>query len=488
MVVAQATEEEKWWRDNPSPEFTPEAGTLTLWNYPVAGTELAAGHKAAIDRFLVIDLLALGSKRESETVLKIRGHASPTGEKLANLDLSLLRAQAVRTYLSSLGFKGMLLSNVGAREPVDPDDVSGLGLARDRRVEILKVHLTKASDSGPLLEDEGQTTPSPQLVAAVQGDMQFYKFGPKSLMKSPLMIDFSAAGYIKVVSKNPDHGGSVTAGVAIKAGQVSGKVEAEVFEGLAGKFSIEPPKDDGRMPAIKVGAQLKGVFGKPEVGLQRPPKFVYVKFTSKDVVILGEEGESRLAFKGDVTFDIGPGPAMVQRLASLEASLGGTTAAAGFTSAELQAAGIGASGGTAGALAAVGGAIAVAALINGGIIYAVIDAKEESEAFTALLARRDGKATRVAWAILGADYEKNYLDRETQWTRALSSAAMLDAFRQGRRDVEAFLKVEDVQVAKIAAWKAKYAADGTTDGALIRQRVYEDVGGQEKSPDAGASL
>jgi hypothetical protein len=40
---------------------------------------------------------------------------------------------------------------------------------------------------------------------------------------------------------------------------------------------------------------------------------------------------------------------------------------------------------------------------------------------------------RVALAILGADYEKNYHDWENQWTRVVASTAVLDAFQHSQQ-------------------------------------------------------
>jgi len=492
MAAAQLSDDEKWWREHPAPESTVSGETLTLWNYPVARADLAAQHKAAIDRFLEIERLA---PPPLDVVLNIRGHASPTGETAINSDLSLTRAQNVRTYLQSIGAqKGKLtLSSAGATEPVDGDR-SGLALARDRRVVVIKFHPTpppKPSDGGPFIDDPPAPPTGPRPDSVIKGVQGEYKMelGPVPIAKSPFLIDVSLSGTFKVVTQNPGKGGAIE-GLELKNGKFSGKVEKQLFEGVIGKFAIEPPKEGSAAPTFKAGAQFKGVIGQPEVGVQKPPKFVYIKFTIADTTLWEDphDHNTKVSFKGDVKFDVGPGAEMVKRLADLEASLGGTTAAEGFTAAELEAAGIGGAGGLAGATVAIGGALAVVVVINGGIIYLVQNAKDEADTYTALLAQRDGKAARVAWAILGDDAQKSYVDRESQWARGAASARMLDAFRQGRRDVEAFLKVADTRDAKIAAWKAKYAADGTTDPALVRQRVYEDLGGLDKSPAAGAPL
>jgi hypothetical protein len=253
---------------------------------------------------------------------------------------------------------------------------------------------------------------------------------------------------------------------------------------------VEPPKGDASGAVVKGGLQFSGVMGKPEVGVQPGLKFTYIKFTLAEVIIYEEPGnpKSRVTFAGDLQFDVGPGPSALERLKDLEVALGGSAGAEGFTAAELSAAGIG-GGGVVGALAAVGGAIAVVVAINGGVIYAVQEAKDEADRYTALLARRDGMAARVAWAIIGDSAEQSYLERERQWTAGVSSAAMLDAFREGRKEAERVLGGDETkQAATAAAWKTRYDPDDTKDFAAIRQRVYLAVGGVERDASAGERL
>lgn len=492
MATLVLTDEEKWWREHPAPESTVSGNTLTLWNYPVARTELAAEHKTAIDSFL--ELERLYSPNPLDVFLNVRGHASPTGENFSNSDLSLSRAQAVRAYLLSLGAQKnqLLLDSAGANEPLNGDR-SGFALAQDRRVVIVKFHPTaptkKDTEKPPLLGDEPKPAPAPSdpMIKGVAGEYPM-TLGPVPLLKSPVLVDGSLIGTFKFSAQNPK--GAVSPTLVLKDGKFSAKAEVEIVKNLAGKFSIEPPKEGQSVPSIKVSGQFKGAPGKPEIGFQKPPKFAFIKFTIASTTLAADPHDpgSKIEFKGDIKFDIGPGAAMVQRLAQLEASLGGTAGAEGFTLAELEAAGIGGSGGLLGATAAIGGVIAVVVAINGGVIYAVQDAKDEADTYCALLARRDGKSARVAWEILGADKEQNYLERENQWVSAVASPRMLDAFRQGRREAESLLKVAEKRDATVAAWKAKYAADGTTDFSVIRKRVVEDVGGLDKNPEAGASL
>lgn len=490
MALALLTEEERWWRAHPNPETNVSGDTLTLWNYPVARSELANPHRAAVDNFLQIEGLA-----EPMTVeLKVRGHASPTGENTANRNLALARAQAVEKYLQSLGAqsKNIHATSAGSSEPLDGDR-SGFGLARDRRVVIVKLTPPPPKNEGGALLPDDLPPQSPGPPPIIKGVKVEGSFGtrPVIIAHSQVVIAVSLSGTFKASAQDP--GGGVILGAALKNGKFSGKVEGELIAGVAGKFTIKPPSAAGP-PTIEAGAKFEGVIGTPEVGVQNPPKeapvcFGYIKFTIGEVPLLADPRDptSKITFKGEVKFDVGPGPGMIKNLAELEVWLGGTAAAEGFTAAELTAAGIG-GGGIVGATAAVGGAIAIFVVINGVVIYAVHQAKVEADAYCAILARRDGKAARVAWAIVGDAGAKHFLDRETQWTRAVASVQMLEAFRQGRKDVEQFLRETETRDTKVAAWRAKYDAAGTMNSAHIRQRVYEDVGGIERDPAAGASL
>ena len=496
MGILLLTEEATWWRAHPRPEATVAGDTLTLWNYAVGRTALAAEHRAALDHFLLIENLM--APQPMTVVLSVRGHASPTGENARNADLALGRAHAVRDHLVVFGAPRdkITVTAAGASEPLDGDR-SGFALARDRRVVVIKFTPPppKVFDGGPLLDDEPPPpapTPAPSdlPVRGAQVEGVAGKLGPVPIAVTPFLIDVTLSGTFKGIAADPTGSGAVGGVTVGPKGQImAGKLEAEIVAGIAAKFSIEVPKGGSAVPTVKAGAQFKGVTGEPEIGVRPPPKFVYVKFTIVETVI----HESRdippvkITFKGEVQFDIGPGAELVRRLAGLEAALGGTAAAEGFTAAELTAAGIG-GGGTATALAAVGGAIGVAVLINGGIILAVTNAKEEADRYTALLARRDGQAARVAWAIIGEAAATSYLNREQQWVTAVASARMLDAFRLGRRDAEALLRVEATRAATITAWTATHAADGTQDFATIRERIYQHVGGIARSADAGGRL
>lgn len=495
MALALLTEEETWWRQHPSPEFDLAGSTLTLWNYPVNKVDLEPGHKQAIDRFLSIERLREGAPLEVE--LSIRGHASPTGERWNNSELAVRRAQAVRSYLMELGAQRTLvtLSSAGANEPVNGDQ-SGQALARNRRVVITKFTPTPKPtpvDVGPILPGEPPAADPPfDPVKGVQFEVS-KDFGPFLLVSSPLVIDLVLSGTFKFSSKNQNDG--VVIGSQLKKGKFSGKFEKELFDGVAAKFQIGPPKAGSGIPDIQAGTQFADVMGKPTVGFQTPdpkrlpPRFAFVKFEPLDELVLWKRAQdpgTKITFKGEIKFQIGLGEALIRKLAELEARLGGTAAAQGFTAAELSAAGIG--GGLATTLAAVGGAIAVAVLVNGAVIAAVQHAKDEADQYTALLARRDGRAARIAWAILGSAFEPQFLDRLEQWQRATSSTLMVEAFTAGRRDVEAFLTEEAARDAKVAAWKSRYAADGSQDGAVIRDRAYQDLGGLDKDPNAGSTL
>lgn len=84
--------EQDWARQHPVPESTEEGMLLSLWNYPVAKSDLAPKHRAALDWFLSVELLGSGSTGRSKTEIYLTGHASDTGDDAANEMLSRQRA------------------------------------------------------------------------------------------------------------------------------------------------------------------------------------------------------------------------------------------------------------------------------------------------------------------------------------------------------------------------------------------------------------
>ena len=137
MATALQTEQ-VWAAQHPVPESTVQDMLLSLWNYPVAKSDLAPEHRAALDQFLGAALLG-GSARPSKTEVYLTGHASGTGDDDANMTLSERRAKNVARYLLSRGVpqQQMRIDWVGASDPVD-SGTSGLAAARNRRVDVLK--------------------------------------------------------------------------------------------------------------------------------------------------------------------------------------------------------------------------------------------------------------------------------------------------------------------------------------------------------------
>ena len=57
---------------------------------------------------------------------------------------------------------------------------------------------------------------------------------------------------------------------------------------------------------------------------------------------------------------------------------------------------------------------------------------------------------------------------------------IVGAFDDGRRWLEARFGKPDERSAKGKAWKARFASDGTQDFTLIRERVFQAIGGYNK--------
>ncbi|GAA4329504.1 OmpA family protein [Mucilaginibacter gynuensis] len=84
--------------------------------------------------------LATSLKNNPQTNISVIGHTDDTGSDSHNMDLSVRRAQAVKSYITSNGVEGSRLSTVGKGEgePIG-DNKTVEGRAQNRRVEIVIV-------------------------------------------------------------------------------------------------------------------------------------------------------------------------------------------------------------------------------------------------------------------------------------------------------------------------------------------------------------
>lgn len=85
----------------------------------------------------VLDEMAAAIARFTDTEIQIVGHTDNSGSRMANIALSLSRANAVRDYLVGKGISGGRIMALGAGpdKPVTSND-SAEGRARNRRIEF----------------------------------------------------------------------------------------------------------------------------------------------------------------------------------------------------------------------------------------------------------------------------------------------------------------------------------------------------------------
>ncbi|QIM19947.1 hypothetical protein G7075_00385 [Phycicoccus sp. HDW14] len=304
-------EERAWWREHPDPQVTRTADRLTLWNYPVAGTELAPAHAAALQSFLAVLALAPAL---TATSIEIVGHASVTGE--GNDGIARQRAEKIAAHLRRLGFVKMDVSTAGAAQPADPG-TSGQALARNRRVEVTLY--TPAVEPEPRLPIEPwKPTPTGGDPPSNGGVGGFFEVPVEIQLddvddgKVHATLTLVAKLKVKVTrgeAKNAE-------GIVLKGGKLSAKFEAELVGHLKGKLGFDPG-GDGKAPSAK--ATVAGqVFGfTVEAGFQTKPQFFTVTVSLGKVKVEPIELEGLtfdLELEGQVRIDIGPSPRLMARL------------------------------------------------------------------------------------------------------------------------------------------------------------------------------
>lgn len=89
----------------------------------------------------ILDEMSLAIKQVGEPRLQLVGHTDSSGDRLANIGLSLARANAVRDYLVAKGISAKSLSALGAGpdNPVTTNDTAE-GRAKNRRIEFRLVN------------------------------------------------------------------------------------------------------------------------------------------------------------------------------------------------------------------------------------------------------------------------------------------------------------------------------------------------------------
>lgn len=458
MPTALQTEQD-WAAQHPVPESTVQDMLLSLWNYPIAKSDLTPEHRAALNEFLGAALLG-GSARPSRTEVYLTGHATDTGDDAANVALSKQRAQNVARYLLSRGvpMDQMRVDWVGASDPVDRGS-SGLAAARNRRVDVLKFTPSEPEpETKPPIDIIGQPQPPPP-----PGSVPAFKLPAPQMSKvtieDTITVDFPRratpwyviSGKIDVTVKltSSDDGDGFAAGIKTSpTGKVGIKADGEIGKHVKGKFSVDVDPDK-RTASVKLGAELSDKPFKPEIGIQAKPDFFYVTVTLGDAPIAEFEAgglrfSGTMAFKGTLNF--GPGPAAI----------------------------------------AVASPIIVALLILGLTVYGIEAAENEQTRYAGLLAAREGIAARIAWELAGTSAQTAYDTRRIEWRKA--NTDMEAQFIAGADEINRVLRGDtpadrkpppEARTAWDAEWKKKYASDNTTDFQTLFGRVFDNVGDHE---------
>ena len=429
-------EERAWWREHPDPQVTRTADRLVLWNYPVAGTDLAPAHAGALREF--VQVLALAPALTSTSV-EIVGHASVTGE--GNDGIARQRSEKVAAHLRQLGFVKLGVSTASDSQPADAG-TSGQALARNRRVEVTLYHAS--------VEPEPRLPVEPWLPTPTGGEPP-KEGGVGGFFEVPVEITLddiddgkvhatlTAIGKLKVKvtrgeAKNAE-------GIVLKGGKLSAKFEAELVGHLKGKLGFDPG-GDGKPPSAKATIAGKA-FGFPvESGFQTKPQFFTVTVTLGKVAVDPIELDGltfELTLEAQVRIDIGPSPRLMLRLGIAAGAPG---------------------------IVAVGTVVGTVVVIAG-CAYLVAEAKREGLQRALDVAERDGAAARVVYEAFGATKEAGvkFAARRLEWSRATTSEAdVRAAFESGQSAVGTWLDGLGVGRAdKVAAWATAYTAQANTE-------------------------
>ena len=446
MATPLGTEQD-WAREHPVAESTEEDMLLSLWNYPVAKSDLMPKHRAALDRFLGAALIG-GRAHPSKTEIYLTGHASDTGDTTVNETLSRQRAEKVAGYLLSRGAiqQQMRIDWVGANDPVDPGK-SGLAAARNRSVDVLKFTPSEPEPRPPV--DVIEPAPPPP------GRAPTFKLPPPQMstvtIEDTVTVDFPRlatpwyiiSGKIDIILKlkTTDDGDGFAAGIKTSStGKFGIKADGEIAKHVKSKFSVDVDPEK-RSANVKLGAELSDQPFKPEIGIQAKADFFYLTLLLAEMEIAEFEAgglhfSGTMSMKGTVNF--APGPAALL----------------------------------------VASPIIVALLILGLTVYGIDAAGAEQTRYARLIAAREGIAARIAWELVGMSAEATYKARQLEWHRAEGGTEA--EFVAGANEINLLLsKSPEARNAWNTEWKKKYAADNAADFPTLFGRVFDNVGGHE---------
>jgi hypothetical protein len=448
--------ERDWARANPQPQSSATEEALTLWNFPIGGSAVAAEHQAAIRRFVAVDLGL--SPALCRTEFHAVGHASISGTESGNRALSEQRAEAVAAFLRQLGARQVSTTWAGSETPLDAS-ATGLAHARNRRVEIGRFRPQPPSKVVPL-----QPVPGEPAAPAASGG---YGLTVKRPFETPaipirvggLAVDLRLIGEVELSAQSGEGERAIEA--AVQGRQLSPEAKGLIVNGVKGVVGVNPA-EGGHPAGLKIGAQLECLAGEPEIGVQAGQKFVYIEFQVAQTPLTAftfKGVQITTRFTGKLRLDAGPSEATALRLAVTQAG-------------------------------AVAGVVAAAAVINGGTALLAQSARAEGLRAMEVLAERDGVATGVAYEVLGTDALAQVKAQELQWAKLEGRTRA--AFQDGMARVNALLVKlgPEGRSQRRQRWDAAYAAgNNAMDFPLVQRRVFDALGGCDwKGSAAGMAL
>jgi hypothetical protein len=452
-------EERKWWKEHPEPQVIRTPDKLTLWNYPVAGTELAEQHASALKFFL--QNLWFGLPVPPRTSVSICGHASATGEAASNETYARERADKAARYVRSLGLEALETGAMGSSKPLD-DALNGQALARNRRVEVTLYSATieppqRTPEPIPAPPRGSPPAPKPSGSEAYfewEGDLEV-----ADLEQGFVAARFSLVGTFTFKVSRGDPGWAK--GFVLSKDGITPEFSAKLSEKVEASITVKPP-EAGKKPSVEVTLEGK-VWGFPvEAGFQPDRLFWKVEVTLgtmplRDIEL--ERATLSIQFEGKIRGEFGPSRALLRQLFGSEAAAGAALLEG----------------------AAALGVVAVFAVIIGGTIYASEEAGRKMTATALDAATRDGVAAEVAYHALDLDpIASEALKAHGKELLKYGKADAETSFRDGRQRLRDHLDAltkepGDRRTETINAWKEKYAkGKNATDFDVIREDIMNN--------------
>jgi outer membrane protein OmpA-like peptidoglycan-associated protein len=461
-----ARAERDWAEHNPPQADPPDAGTLTLWNFPVGKADLAPEQVEAIEDF-VKDFLIQETREHPQSDWVVEGHASLTGTEESNQSLAQRRADNVKAVLTGLGLQVVRAEGTGSAP--DPAGNDPQLLARNRRVTIYR-------------KSDGYRTPPKQKKAPPDRPKGLgydtrvkVKLELRELLGTKVKVTPVVIGELRVflVDSKSD---LVTAGVIAPG---STPALTEEFEKVVGEQVFRANLDLGKpeekeLPPIKVTIQAEEWFQTPKVTYGPGViSFNFKAVNARFLPVVDYNGEQvYLEFTGSIRFDIAllEGVATKYPLSMADPGAKVTAPTEAITGTDTD------------------DPLVIGEVITNASKEASPLAQEDVEKIVLNLARRDGAASQVAAEVLGeVEGEPEWTRRSYYWREKLGEKVgpkAQDEFFKGAKEVTRHLeKLDEKKGAREdnkRDWKGKYNGPQREDFKSIREGAFQKLKGYDE--------